>query len=136
MRNLFLAAVVAGLVCGFSALAAGDAAPAPATVNKPAQPVTLPKDIVWTTDNNEPLIGSPKAIRGGTLRLAMAAYPLTLRLVGPNSNDFFSSWNRSFTIGFTLVTMHPVTDKFIPMMATDWSVQPDQKTIYFKLDRD
>ncbi|MDE2475446.1 MAG: ABC transporter substrate-binding protein [Alphaproteobacteria bacterium] len=136
MKNLFVAAVVAGLVCGFSALAAGDAAPAPATVNKPAEPVTLPKDIVWTTDNDEPLIGSPKALRGGTLRLALGAYPLTLRLVGPNSNDFFAAWNRSFTIGFTLVTMHPVTDKFIPMMATDWSVQPDQKTIYFKLDRD
>ena len=28
MRNLFVAAVVAGLVTGFSALAAGDAAPA------------------------------------------------------------------------------------------------------------
>ncbi len=134
--KLLVAAVVAGLMCGFSALAAGDAAPAPSTVNIPAEPVTLPKDIVWTTDNNEPLIGSPKALRGGTLRLAMGAYPLTFRLMGPNSNDYFSAWNRSFTMGFTLVTMHPVTDKFIPMMATDWSIQPDQKTIYLKLDRD
>ena len=32
--------------------------------------------------------------------------------------------------------MHPVTDKFIPMMATHWSIQPDRKTIYFKLDPD
>ena len=136
MKNLFVAAVVAGLMTGFSALAAGDAAPAPSTVNKSAEPVALPKDVVWTTDNDEPLIGSPKALRGGTLRLAMGAYPLTFRLMGPNSNDYFSAWNRSFTMGFTLVTMHPVTDKFIPMMATDWSIQPDQKTIYLKLDRD
>ena len=39
-------------------------------------------------------------------------------------------------MAFTLVFMHPVTDKFIPMMATHWSVQKDQKTIYFKLDPD
>jgi microcin C transport system substrate-binding protein len=29
-----------------------------------------------------------------------------------------------------------VTDKFIPMMATHWSVSKDQQTIYFKLDPD
>ncbi len=39
-------------------------------------------------------------------------------------------------MAFTLVGMHPVTDKFIPIMATHWSVQSDQKTIYFKLDPD
>ena len=39
-------------------------------------------------------------------------------------------------MAFTLVDMHPVTDKFIPMMATHWSVQDDQRTIYFKLDPD
>ena len=54
--------------------------------------------------------------------------------MGPNNNDSFASWNRQFTMAFGLVGMHPVTDKFIPMMATHWSVQPDQKTIYFKLD--
>ena len=56
--------------------------------------------------------------------------------MGPNTNDSFAGWNRLFTMAFTLVAMHPVTDNFIPMMATHWSVQPDQKTIYFKLDPD
>ena len=134
MKKLFAMAVVVGLVTGFFAFAAGDAAPA-ATV-QPAEPVTLPKNIVWETNNDDPLIGSPKALRGGTLNLAIDSYPLTLRLMGPNSNDSFAAWNRAFTMGFPLVTMHPVTDKFIPMMATEWSIQPDQKTIYLKLDRD
>ena len=56
--------------------------------------------------------------------------------MGPNSNDAFATWNRLFTMNFLLVTRHPVTDRYIPMMATHWSVQPDQKTIYFKLDPD
>jgi microcin C transport system substrate-binding protein len=102
----------------------------------PSDPVTLPKDIVWETNNDDPLIGSPKAVRGGTLNVSIGAYPLTFRVMGPNSNDFFASWNRAFTLAFGLVGMHPVTDKFIPIMATHWSVLPDQKTMYFKLDRD
>lgn len=134
-RVVFAAVVTLALVSGLSAFA-GDAAPAPAMTTAPAGPVTLPNNIVWVTDNDEPLIGSPKAIRGGTLNLAIDSYPLTLRLMGPNSNDSFAAWNRAFTMGFSLVTMHPVTDKFIPMMATDWAIQPDQKTLYFKLDRD
>jgi len=83
-----------------------------------------------------PPIGSAQALRGGTLNTSMEAYPLTFRLVGPNSNDAFAGWNRRFTQNFTLVTRHPVTDRFMPWMATHWSVQDDQRTIYFRLDRD
>lgn len=98
--------------------------------------VTLPPGIVWETNDTDPPIGSDKALRGGTLNDSIDAYPLTFRLVGPNSNDAFAAWNRQFTMGFGLVQRHPVTDRYIPMMATHWSVQADQRTIYFKLDRD
>ena len=101
-----------------------------------ANPVTLPDGIVWETNNEDPLIGSPAAIRGGTFNYPLGAYPLTFRLVGPNSNDAFAGWNRAFTMAFGLVGRHPVTDNFIPMMATHWSVQEDQRTIYFRLDPD
>lgn len=101
-----------------------------------ANPVTLPDGIVWETNNEDPLIGSPAAIRGGTFNYPLGAYPLTFRLVGPNSNDAFAGWNRAFTMAFGLVGRHPVTDNFIPMMATYWSVQEDQRTIYFRLDPD
>ena len=101
-----------------------------------ANPVTLPDGIVWETNNEDPLIGSPAASRGGTFNYPLGAYPLTFRLVGPNSNDAFAGWNRAFTMAFGLVGRHPVTDNFIPMMATHWSVQEDQRTIYFRLDPD
>ena len=101
-----------------------------------ANPVTLPDGVVWETNNEDPLIGSPAAIRGGTFNYPLGAYPLTFRLVGPNSNDAFAGWNRAFTMAFGLVGRHPVTDNFIPMMATHWSVQEDQRTVYFRLDPD
>ncbi len=101
-----------------------------------ADSVTLPDGIVWVTNNDDPLIGSPDAIRGGTFNYLIAQYPLTFRLMGPNSANAFAAWNRAFTMAFGLVGRHPVTDNFIPLMATHWSVQEDQRTIYFRLDPD
>ena len=92
--------------------------------------------IEWETNMDDPLIGSPDAIRGGTYKSYMQSYPLTFRLVGPNSNDAFAGWNRAFTMDFSLVRQHPVTDKFIPWMATHWKVMDDNQTIYYKLDPD
>ncbi len=98
--------------------------------------VVLPDDVVWETNFDDPPIGSSEALRGGTLNYMIDAYPMTFRLMGPNSNDAFAGWNRAFTMSFGLVSLHPVTDNFIPMMATHWSVQEDQRTIYFRLDPD
>ena len=100
-----------------------------------AESVALPEGIVWVTNNDDPLIGSPDAIRGGGFNYLIGAYPLTFRLMGPNSNDAFAAWNRAFAM-LGLVGRHPVTDNFIPVLATHWSVQDDQRTIYFKLDPD
>jgi microcin C transport system substrate-binding protein len=118
-----------------AAVAAQQPAPAARAAAAPA-PVPLPPGIVWETNNDEPPIGSPQAVRGGTFRVGMGSYPLTFRLMGPNSNDAFAGWNRLFTFAFTLVARHPVTDRYIPVMATHWSVQSDQRTIFFRLDPD
>ncbi|MFN5158073.1 MAG: extracellular solute-binding protein [Betaproteobacteria bacterium] len=101
-----------------------------------AAPVTLPAGIVWETNEADQPIGSADAIRGGTLNDSIGQYPLTLRLMGPNSNDSFAAWNRLFTFDFSLVSRHPVSDRYAPLMATHWAVMPDQRTLYFKLDRD
>jgi microcin C transport system substrate-binding protein len=137
MKKLITAMAFASLLLpgGSIAIHAADAAAqAPGTASADTAPVSLPEGVVWETDNDEPLIGSEKAIRGGTFTYYMNEYPLTFRIMGPNNNGAFAWWNQMFTSAFTLVGRHPVTDNFIPLMATHWSVQPDQKTIYFKLD--
>lgn len=130
-----------GLICAMPVRAATpavavSAASAAVPTSAVSAPLALPADIHWETNNSDPAIGSPEAIRGGTFNDAIGSYPLTFRLMGPNSNDAFSAWKRLFTMKFGLVERHPVTDRFIPMMATHWAVQKDQRTIYFKLDRD
>lgn len=131
-----LIATLASAVLSGSLIIGQAPAPPPAAPPAAAERVTLPPNIVWETDNDEPLIGSTEAIRGGTFNFYIGSYPLTFRLMGPNSNDAFANWNRMFTMNFALVGRHPVTDQFIPLMATHWSVQEDQQTIYFRLDRD
>src|SRR4051812_43653999 len=110
MRNLIIAVVFLLLLAPAASIpisAAEEAAKRADARPVDTAPVTLPKDIVWETDNEEPLIGSEKAIRGGTLNVSIPSYPLTFRLMGPNNNDFFASWNRQFTTAFSLVGQHP-----------------------------
>ena len=97
---------------------------------------SLPPDIKWETNMDDPPIGDPNALKGGVFYMDMEDYPLTFRLMGPNSNDSFAGWNRAFTMDLTLVNLHPTTDRFIPYLATHWSIQQDNQTIYYKLDPD
>lgn len=142
MHHLFTAPVarafvlaVASIVATAVLIAQPQDAPAP-PAPEPIPPAVLPAGIQWETNMDDPPIGSAEAIRGGTFNYYMEAYPLTFRLMGPNSNDEFANWNKLFTIDFALVRQHPVTDRFIPVMATHWSIQDDQQTIFFRLDRD
>jgi len=96
----------------------------------------VPPYIIWETNTDDPPIGNPGAIQGGTLNYYIADYPLTFRLMGPNSNDAFAAWNRAYTMDFSLVNRHPVTDNFIPWMATHWSIMEDFQTVYYRLDPD
>jgi microcin C transport system substrate-binding protein len=133
--NEFLVQVRGSLLLGAVLFVALSGVPT-ATGAQSNSHIELPPDIVWETNYDDPPIGSPEAIRGGTFNYFIDAFPLTLRLVGPNSNDAFAGWNRAFTMDFGLVGRHPVTDRFIPLMATHWSIQDDQRTIYFRLDPD
>lgn len=135
LRALALALLALGATINATATGSKATTEVAPQVASPA-PLTLPADIRWETNNDDPPIGSPNAIQGGTFRDAITAYPLTFRLMGPNANDSFAGWNRLFTMSFGLVGRHPVTDRFIPLMATHWSIQSDQKTIFFKLDPD
>ncbi len=114
----------------------GANAPAGQSESAGSERVVFPEEIVWETNIDDPPIGSAEAIRGGTFNFFIDSYPLTFRLMGPNSNDAFAGWNRAFTMDFPLVGRHPVTDNYIPLMATHWSIQEDQQTIYFRLDPD
>ncbi|MCM8531681.1 MAG: ABC transporter substrate-binding protein, partial [Lentisphaeraceae bacterium] len=94
----------------------------------------IPEKLEWITNADFPEIGSSDAKKGGLLQMFMQNFPQTFRVVGPNSNTQF----RSYILGnkMSLVAYHPYTKDVIPELATHWAYGADQKTVYFKLDKD
>ena len=95
---------------------------------------TLPENITWLTNDTDPVFSSPYAEKGGMVRQAIMNFPMTFRVVGPDSNGSFRS--AILDNQFSLINIHPVTRKIIPELATAWAYAPDKKTMYFKLDPD
>ena len=94
----------------------------------------LPENISWQTNDNDPVFASPGAQKGGTLREALVSFPMTFRVVGPDSNGGFASELRANQ--FSLIGIHPNTGRIIPELATHWAFGDDKKTMYFRLDPD
>ena len=99
-----------------------------------AAPETLPANLDWKTNLDDPVFASPEAKRGGRFRSFITTFPLTLRLVGPDSNGSFAGYLRANALA--LVDIHPDTLNPIPMLASHWAFDPDGKTVYYKLDPD
>jgi microcin C transport system substrate-binding protein len=93
----------------------------------------LPEGLVWETNLDDPTFASPEAKRGGEFRTSMLSFPLTMRTIGPDSNDGFRAYLLQGNVG--LVNQHPNTLRFIPALATEWAFDPDGKTVYYRLDR-
>ena len=95
---------------------------------------TLPEGLTWVNNNDQPTWSNPEAKRGGTYYDYILNYPLTMRVVGPSSNNAFATYKRWVTYGADLVQMQPDTHKWVPGIATEWAYGHDNKTIYFKIN--
>ncbi|MBT4761726.1 MAG: ABC transporter substrate-binding protein [Bdellovibrionaceae bacterium] len=93
---------------------------------------TLPKGLKWETNNSDSVYASPNAKKGGTFRLYMKSFPMTLRTVGPDSNGSFRGFILDNYMGLTEI--HPNSKKIIPSLATHWSYAKNNTTVYYKLD--
>jgi microcin C transport system substrate-binding protein len=94
---------------------------------------SINKDIKWLTNNQDQVYASRDAKKGGTLNLAILTFPLTFRVVGPDSN----SATRGIILDnqLSLIGIHPNTQNIIPEIATHWAFDKDKKTMYFKLNK-
>ncbi|MCF8113153.1 MAG: extracellular solute-binding protein [Desulfotignum sp.] len=93
-----------------------------------------PGNIQWLTNDTDPVFASPFAQKGGLFRAALSSFPMTFRVVGPDSNGSFRS--AILDNQLSLINIHPNTKNIIPELATHWAFDPDKKTMYFKLDPD
>ena len=93
----------------------------------------LPPDLVWTSNDHLPEIGSPEAKKGGTQYGALQDFPRTLRTVGPDANDAFRTYLQD-DVGMSIAGQHPETLELYPGLAEAWAVDWDTQTVYIKLD--
>ncbi|MBT5546826.1 MAG: ABC transporter substrate-binding protein, partial [Desulfobacula sp.] len=93
----------------------------------------LPDHIKWLTNESDPVFSSDKAKKGGILHSAITSFPMTFRVVGPDSNGSFRS--AILDNQLSLINIHPNTGKIIPELATHWAFGDDKKTMYFMLDK-
>ncbi len=92
----------------------------------------LPADIEWLTNDSDPVFASPEAQKGGTFHETILSFPLTFRVIGPDSNSSFRSAILDNQLG--LIGIHPNTENIIPEIATHWAFGKDKKTMFFRLN--
>ncbi|PSW02674.1 extracellular solute-binding protein [Photobacterium lipolyticum] len=94
----------------------------------------LPSGLTWISNTEQPLFADKNAKSGGTYRLHIASFPLTLRTIGPDSNGSF----RAFLLDGNpaLLQQQPNTREYIPAIAKQWAFGDDHKTLFFKIDED
>ncbi len=92
----------------------------------------LPADIKWLTNDADSLYASPQAQKGGVFRQSILSFPLTLRVVGPDSNSSFRS--AILDNQLSLIGIHPNTRNITPELADHWAFDSDKKTMYFKIN--
>ena len=87
----------------------------------------------WETNEKYPLIGSPDAKKGGTLRYFWLNYPPTLRTNGPNSN--LSTTREVHGMVYeSLIGLHPTTLEYLPSLATHWKISKDKQKFWFRIN--
>jgi microcin C transport system substrate-binding protein len=87
----------------------------------------------WETNTDFDLIGDPRAVKGGLYRDAILDSPGTLRMAGPEAN----TQTNAVIMGMayeTLLTLHPTTLQYIPVIATHWQISPDKQTFRFRIN--
>ncbi|HEY5618704.1 MAG TPA: extracellular solute-binding protein [Vicinamibacterales bacterium] len=88
----------------------------------------------WETNTDFDLIGDPRAIKGGVFRQHILNFPGTLRVLGgPESNTALNYMIRPMVYE-TLLTLHPTTLDWMPVLATHWQISDDRLTYRFRLD--
>lgn len=102
-----------------------------------ATPDQLPAELRdpagWTTDWDQPEIGSDDALKGGTYREFILDFPPTIRRTGPNSNNSFRSYHFD-NIELGCIGLHPNTGAIIPMLCDRWHTTPEGRTVFFHID--
>lgn len=87
----------------------------------------------WTTNTTYNFLGDPKAVKGGSISWSIPDFPATLRQYGKDENSYYTRMMQNL-IYESLLNTDPVTEDYIPRLASHWQVSEDKKTYKFRIN--
>jgi len=87
----------------------------------------------WQTKTDYNLLGDVNAVKGGSLIMSIPDFPGTLRTEGKDANSYFNRMAQVM-IYESLLSLDPVTDDYMPALATHWKISDDKMKFTFRID--
>jgi microcin C transport system substrate-binding protein len=87
----------------------------------------------WQTAVDYNILGDKNAVKGGSIIMSMPDFPATLRTEGKDANSYFNRMAQVM-IYEPLLSLDPVTEEYIPALATHWKISEDHMTFSFRID--
>ena len=88
----------------------------------------------WETIADYNLLGDSNAVKGGTFSMRIPDFPNTLRNVGKDANSYVNNLMEFGLLYESLLNQDPVTEEWIPSLATHWKISEDKKTFSYRID--
>jgi microcin C transport system substrate-binding protein len=89
----------------------------------------------WQTKEDYNILGDIHAVKGGSIVMSIPDFPATLRTVGKDENSYFNRMAETM-IYESLLQLDPVTEEYIPFLATHWKISDDKMTFTFRINPD
>jgi len=90
----------------------------------------------WQTAVNYNVSGDSNAIKGGSFTMRIPDFPNTLRNVGKDANSYVNNLMEMGLMYEGLLSQDPVTEEWIPGLATHWKVSEDKKQFWYRINPD
>ncbi|MFI5144128.1 MAG: extracellular solute-binding protein [Ignavibacteria bacterium] len=89
----------------------------------------------WQTAVNYNIAGDSNAVKGGSFTMSILDFPSTLRTKGKDANTVFNFMMDNMMYE-TLLSLDPVTEEYIPGLATHWKISDDHMQFWFRINPD
>ncbi|RPI18356.1 MAG: ABC transporter substrate-binding protein [Ignavibacteriae bacterium] len=87
----------------------------------------------WISKTDYNILGDPNAVKGGSLIMSIPDFPATLRTEGKDANSYFNRMAQGMMYE-PLLSLDPVTEEYIPALATHYKISDDHMTFTFRID--
>ena len=89
----------------------------------------------WQTEENYNILGDKNAVKGGSIVMSIPDFPGTLRTEGKDANSYFNRMAQ-YMMYESLLQLDPVTEEYIPYLATHWKISDDKMKFTFRINPD